>query len=100
MSKVKLVKTCGACPEQYDAYIDGDNVGYLRLRHGSFTVEYRGMQVYQANPQGDGIFDHDEERRFFLNRACEAILAEWNAGKDIEETPLYEIVDDEEEDAL
>lgn len=96
MSKVKLVMTCGACPEQYDAYIEDRKVGYLRLRHGTFTAEYYDMLVYTANPQGDGVFAHDEERKFFLNRACEAILAEWNASKDIEENLLFEIVDEED----
>lgn len=34
-----LFKTCGACPEQYDALTETNKViGYLRLRHGIFTV--------------------------------------------------------------
>ena len=35
---LKLVLTCGACPEQYDAFDGERQVGYLRLRHGHFTV--------------------------------------------------------------
>jgi plasmid stability protein len=31
---VRLVRTCFACPEQYDAFIGEEKVGYLRLRHG------------------------------------------------------------------
>jgi len=34
MSKLTLNKTCGACPEQYDVFLEGENVGYMRLRHG------------------------------------------------------------------
>lgn len=30
---IHLVKTCEACPEQYDAYLGEKRVGYLRLRH-------------------------------------------------------------------
>jgi hypothetical protein len=29
---VKLVRTCGACPEQYEGTVDG-NPAYFRLRH-------------------------------------------------------------------
>jgi len=35
----KLVLTCGACPEQYDVFKNGQQVGYLRLRHGFFSAE-------------------------------------------------------------
>lgn len=58
--KIELIQTCGACPEQYDAYFEGNEVGYLRLRHGYFRAEYLGEVVYDANTIGDGIFDCDE----------------------------------------
>jgi hypothetical protein len=70
---IKLVETCGGCPEAYDAYdADGKNVGYLRLRHGYFRVECMGQTVYEAHPNGDGIFEY-EEREFYLTMACTAI---------------------------
>lgn len=71
--ELELVQTCGACPEQYDV-LDGEgkNIGYLRLRHGSFRAEYMGETVYTANPRGDGLFEEDE-RNFYLNRAVAAI---------------------------
>ena len=47
MYKIELVKTCGACPEQYDAYFEGYQVGYLRLRHGTFRVDYGFVVVTQ-----------------------------------------------------
>ena len=79
-SNVALVRTCLACPEQYDA-IDattGDTIGYLRLRHGHFTVEVPdvyGELVYESYPEGDGIFEEDE-RDAELAAAILAI-AEW-----------------------
>lgn len=73
---IDLYKTCGACPEQYDALgPDGNQVGYLRLRHGSFTVECPdcgGELVYSARPNGDGVFE-DDEREIYLSAAKEAI---------------------------
>lgn len=71
-----LVLTCSACPEQYDVFDSkGTQVGYLRLRHGSFTVscpDYGGKLVYQAYPKGDGIFE-DAERLDYLTEAILAI---------------------------
>lgn len=74
--KIELVQTCGACPEQYDAFIDGRQVGYLRLRHGYFTVQYpdvRGELVYEAEPNGDGLFEF-EEREGYLAAARLALI--------------------------
>lgn len=73
----ELVQTCGACPEQYDVFKDGKQSGYLRLRHGSFTVAYPDCGhriIYSANPEGDGIFE-DHEREHYLNEAINAIMA-------------------------
>lgn len=76
MSKIVLKLTCGACPEQYDAFLDGKQVGYLRLRHGEFRVDYPecgGETIYRASPKGDGAFDSDE-RDYYLRFAVDAIL--------------------------
>lgn len=75
MSKIKLVMTCEACPEQYDAFLKGKQVGYLRLRHGIFRVEYPdvgGEIIYEALPKGDGAF-FDDEKQQYLDRAVKAI---------------------------
>src|SRR5712691_2594447 len=75
---VRLERTCFDFPEQYDAFIGDEKVGYLRLRHGHFKVECPGAwgeMVYEASPSGDGIFD-DDERTEHLEAAREAI-AEW-----------------------
>lgn len=75
-SDIKLECTCGACPEQYNATLNGEVVGYLRLRHGCFTVHYlhaSGEQIYSACPIGDGIFEHNE-RDGYLRKAVKAIV--------------------------
>ena len=55
----EVVQTCGGCPEQYDVFKDSVQVGYLRLRHGCFSVDvpnHCGTTIYTAYPKGDGIF--------------------------------------------
>lgn len=74
-SKIKLVLTCSACPEQYDALLEGRQVGYLRLRHGWFRVDYPdvgGETIYEAHPEGGGAFS-DSERKYYLDAAIVAI---------------------------
>lgn len=70
----KLVQTCGACPEQYDVYRHGQDVAYLRLRHGYFYAEvpFGGTIVYEAEPKGDGVFEWDE-RDQYLREAIAAV---------------------------
>lgn len=75
MNKLKLIQTCSACPEQYDVYSKDEHVGYMRLRHGFFYAECNGIRVYEANPNGDGIFEINERDKY-LNEACQAILNE------------------------
>lgn len=73
---LELIMTCGACPEQYDVFKDGEQVGYLRLRHGEFRVDFPDCgdeTIYEASPNGDGIFD-DNERLIYMNNAMKAIL--------------------------
>lgn len=72
---IRLRLTCGACPEQYEAFIGDVQVGYLRLRHGSFRVDYPecgGETIYEASPEGDGAFE-DHERDYYLRFAVDAI---------------------------
>jgi hypothetical protein len=73
---IDLVQTCGACPEQYDAFIGETQVGYLRLRHGYFYVnflDHNGERIFSAHTIGDGIFD-SSEREEMLNAAKNAII--------------------------
>ena len=79
-----LLLTCHACPEQYDVFLEGTQIGYLRLRHGSFAVSYPdigGALVYQAYPKGDGYF-YEEEREHYLIHAIEALLQYKNTLED------------------
>ena len=55
--ELTLVQTCVACPEQYDVFRDGEQVGYLRYRWGYFTAktpDAGGTVVYEAS-YGDGL---------------------------------------------
>ena len=70
----RLQQTCSACPEQYDVYAGEEQVAYFRLRHGHFYAavpDHGGDTVYEASPDGDGIFA-DYER---VRHLTEAILA-------------------------
>lgn len=70
VDEFKLILTCGACPEQYDVFKDGQKVGYLRLRHGYFAAyspSYNGELVYESEPNGDGIFDDGEREDEIMN---------------------------------
>jgi hypothetical protein len=73
---IRLQQTSEACPEQYNAFDEsGRQVGYLRLRHGRFSVrvpDSRGREVYTASPDGDGCFTSEEVERY-LAEACRAI---------------------------
>lgn len=81
----KLEQTCMACPEQYDVYLNDEMIGYLRLRHGSFTASYpdwNGNLVYHTTEViGDGIFA-SSERMTQLTKAVTALLAEHNKPKE------------------
>ena len=82
--RIKLVRTSVAVPEQYDAFDDsGEQVGYLRLRHGRFRVDFPsdgGRTILEAGPKGDGIFD-DDECDVYLQQACDAIAGRLPRGQ-------------------
>lgn len=94
---LRLVKTCDACPEQYDVFDGTQQVGYIRLRHGTMRVECPdagGETVYTARPAGDGIFE-PHERDYYLRFAVHAI-ERWMVGDKPSRPPApdveYEIV--------
>lgn len=87
---IRLVKTCNLSPEQYDAYIGDEKMGYIRLRWGLFEVRRKTWQPNEENenlyehefdfgnptdPYGD--FDTDEQRDYYLTRAKEALLNDY-----------------------
>jgi hypothetical protein len=82
---IQLVRTNYRYPEQYDAYLDGRQVGYLRLRNGGFTVDFpdcEGETIYEASPRGDGRFE-DDERDCHLRLAVGAILKKLKRNSEI-----------------
>jgi hypothetical protein len=69
----------GMCPEQHEAFIGEQQVGYLRLRHGMFRADYpecMGETVLTGCPMGDGEFE-PEERPEWLDRARAALYEAW-----------------------
>jgi hypothetical protein len=78
---LRVVMTCGVCPEQYDVFSGDWQVGYLRLRHGKFRAdvpECGGETVYSAEPEGQGEFE-EHERATYLLTAILAIKAHLRA---------------------
>lgn len=76
---LSFIKTCSACPEQYDVEYNGKQVGYIRLRWGGLTVAYPdvgGEIIYEASI-GDGWtgeFESKEQRRHHLDNIADKIL--------------------------
>ena len=79
MSEIRLVQTCGACPEQYDAFIGERQVGYLRARWGHFTVtcpDVGGEVIYEQSFGDDGLSGIlGDDRDAALATARAAIMA-------------------------
>lgn len=74
---LELRCTCSSHPEQYDVYDGETMVAYFRLRHGVFRVDVPdcgGETIYEAEPNGDGLFDANERQRY-LSEAVEAVKA-------------------------
>lgn len=75
IKNIHLEQTCGACPEQYYAYYNGALIGYLRLRHGCFRVDYPDCGgetiLVEYPPESDGCFGDDRE--YYLTKAVDAI---------------------------
>jgi hypothetical protein len=98
--RIMFVQTSPACPEQYEAFDgNGDQVGYLRLRHGRFRVDFPrhgGETIHEAHPQGDGAFD-DDERGIYLQEAYTAIVRKLSRLDDNEQS--WYVVEDDERDS-
>ena len=65
-------QTCKESPEQYTVYKDGEQVAYIRLRHGCLRVDAPicgAKEIFiQRLCKGDGRFDDDERMIFFGNK--------------------------------
>lgn len=82
-NNVILNRTSNALPEQYDAFDSRWNlIGYLRIRHGLFTVEapdIGGTMVYKAMTSSSSGCFNDDERHAFLDRAKMALSNFYNS---------------------
>jgi len=74
-----LELSCFMCPEQWDVFSNFfDKVGYIRLRHGDFRVDYpdcggKTLIAECVDEHGDGAFDNEEIRNVYLLKAVKAI---------------------------
>ena len=71
-------QTCGACPEQYDVFKDGEQVGYVRLRHGYLRVDVPDcgdttIYEHSFSDGWQGIFDSEDQRTEHLTKIATAI---------------------------
>ena len=75
----KLELSCFMCPEQWDVFSNFfDRVGYIRLRHGDFRVDYpdcggKTLIAESVDEHGDGAFVSEEIRNVYLLKAVKAI---------------------------
>lgn len=74
--------TCFAYPEQYDAFLDGQYVAYVRERHGRLTVnpviegniDWNRL-IYEELDGGKGlIFEKREEKLALIAKKIEIFL--------------------------
>lgn len=81
---MRTVRTCEACPEQYDVFDGPVNVGYLRLRWGNFVAyflpngkfdpEMYVVYEHEVDPKGwAGSFPDNETRNKHMHAALSAI---------------------------
>ena len=73
-----FVLTSAVCPEQYDVFHVGNQVGYVRLRHGCLRCYYPdcgGDIIYRASfdDEWKGCFDDEGERMKYLTEIAVAI---------------------------
>lgn len=78
--------TCHACPEQYEVFYGDKEVAYVRLRRGELKVTspdnceiwwntHNNDCHFPLDKQlkGDGVFDDENERVFYLNIIAKVI---------------------------
>jgi hypothetical protein len=83
IQSLKFLLTCGACPEQYDVFHNGKQVGYVRLRWGVLRVDcpdVGGETVYSHSFDDPmkGCFDNESESMYHLTIAAEKLLERVN----------------------
>ena len=71
IKKYKIIRSCGACPEQYDIILNNKFIAFIRLRHGILTCENPEQTkiYYKDNINYDGSFwDNKKDRELFINK--------------------------------
>lgn len=81
---LSLELTCRSHPEQYDVYGEGgERIGYLRLRHGEFTVSTDGPfdgVLYRGTYSDENLGEFaDEDREHWLTQAVADIKKHWTS---------------------
>ena len=77
IGKIRFESTCAAYPEQYEAFCDGQHVGYLCIRGGKFRVYYgpnvNGKLLYEATVGNSRctLFKSSYQREHHLKQARE-----------------------------
>lgn len=81
--------TCSACPEQWDIFFDGRQVGYLRCRRSRWQLHYPDLDFDHKTRQwiGEVVFDEewhpeispyesnfDDERPAIFKRVFDALI--------------------------
>lgn len=89
----EFYETCEACPEQYDVYLEGKLVGYVRLRWAGLSAcypNYEGDQVYSHqwyDEKGQdgylGQFPDDEQRNFHLEKIAQSLYNRINESETV-----------------
>lgn len=83
---LEFKKTCERCPEQYDVFLNGKYVAYVRLRWGYLTATLgeAGSDnfIYEKkfNNEWKGEFVDDKERTQYLIEVQNAIMGAFNNG--------------------
>lgn len=78
--ELMFVKTCEACPEQYDVYTkDNKRIGYVRLRWGLLRAEYiyedeRETVYIKTFHNDDGCFETEEDRQYHLKKIAKKLI--------------------------
>lgn len=80
IQKLNFIETCGSCPEQYNVFKGGRQVGYVRLRRGTVTCDFpdcRGDTIYSHSfeDKWKSSFEDSEERDTYIDRIATAIHA-------------------------
>lgn len=74
INDIEFKETSFACPEIWDAYKDGEYIGYVRLRHGIVRISLddpdQTLYSEDISQHSDGVFYSDKIRTNWLTKAA------------------------------